>query len=66
MATSKETPVAMTINDLIEALLAIPEDKRHLVAHACNEQGDNFPINSVSAYDGDAEISEENPLGLNF
>lgn len=56
----------MTIHDLIAELLRIPESKRHLPAHACTEHGDNFPIKSVSAYDSDAEISEENPLGLNF
>lgn len=64
MAT--DTATAMTVHDLTVELLRIPESKRHLPAHACNEHGDNFPIKSVSAYDRDAEISEDNPLGLDF
>ncbi|ANT44683.1 hypothetical protein HOR18_gp020 [Staphylococcus phage vB_SscM-1] len=54
----------MTIKELIEQLQAV-EDK-DLQIYACNEQGDNLPINSVSLYDEEDKHSNTNPLGLNY
>lgn len=54
----------MTIKELIEQLQAV-EDK-DLQIYACNEQGDNLPIKSVSLYDEEGKHSNTNPLGLNY
>lgn len=56
-----------TINDLLAALLAVPEDKRDLPIYVCDdEHADNSPVTSVSLYDQGEGCGEDNPLSIHF
>lgn len=56
----------MTIEQIIELLNKLPESEKKLQLYACDKEGNNYPIESISLYDTDAKHSKENPLGLNY
>ena len=57
----------MTIQEMIEKLQKVPEDKRDLEIYVCDyDTANNYKIDSISVFDSDCEHNEENVLGINF
>lgn len=57
----------MTIQEAIDRLCAVPEEKRNLPLYACDlNTCDNFAIKSISLFDSDKKHSEENMLACDF
>lgn len=57
----------MTIQELIEELLKVPENKRHLPIYVYDyEVSDNLEISGISLYDESVEHSSENMLSVDI
>lgn len=57
----------MTINELIEELMLVPEEKRNLPIYVSErDTSDQYEVGSVSLYDYDSDHDKENMLGINY
>lgn len=56
----------MTIKEIIEQLEKMDEKEKDLPLYVCDEDGNNYPVKSISLYDSCASHSKENPLGADF
>lgn len=58
----------LTIQQAIEILNNVPEEKRHLPLHVCDVGGnaDNIVAKGITTYNRWEELSEDNPLAVDF
>lgn len=57
----------MTIQEVIDELMKVPESKRNLPLYVCNfETCDNFEVRAISCFDNTREHSEFNILACDF
>lgn len=57
----------MTIEELIDELLKVPEEKRNLPIYVYDyKAGDNIEVDSVSLFNGLSEHTKENMLSIDI
>ena len=57
----------MTIQEVIEELMKVPESKRNLPLYVCDlETSDNFEIRAITLYDYGEEHTNTNMLACDF
>ena len=56
----------MTIAQVIKQLEELPEEEKTLQLYACDDEGTNSCIESISVYDSEAKHGKTNPLGINY
>lgn len=61
-----KTNKSMTINEIISQLQSLNDKEKELPLYACDTNGNNYPIHSISLYNECEEHTKNNPLGANF
>lgn len=56
----------MTIEQVIKQLEELPEEEKTLQLYVCDDEGNNYCIESISVYDSEAKHGKTNPLGINY
>lgn len=57
----------MTIQEAIDRLSQVPEDKRNLPLYVCDlETSNNYEISNISLYDDMEKHDEKNMLAIDF
>ena len=57
----------MTIQEAIDELMKVPENKRNLPLYVCDlETSDNFEIIHITLFDSDEEHTDANMLACDF
>lgn len=57
----------MTIQEAIDRLSQVPENKRNLPLYVCDlETSNNYEVSNVSLYDDMGKHDEENMLAIDF
>lgn len=56
----------MTIEQVIKQLQELPEEEKALQLYVCDNEGNNYSIESISVYDNEAKHGKTNPLGINY